>query len=741
MKKNTNRLLLITALLFLFGNVYSQKWIPLGGGQKGEAVTKEVIEDNATTFKVNVRLNGIYDTEIATDNGSFHKLSLGSLGRLLKAGDPSLPTLAFRLAITPGTKPSVSLENEVWTDVEMGTIAPAQATALEAGSEDGIRLNTDAYGQAFLPSLVQMGKEGCWRGTRNTSVTVCPFRYYPQENRLSVLKEFQLHVDFSGASRHASEKLIRKDDLEEQRMFDNTVFAATGQTRRMLSSSSPDYYDYLIMVGNNDTILNSSKMTEFRIWKGLKGFRTKVVSCNTIGHQMSQIKQYIEQEYWNGVRYVLLVGDENSIQVPSVPSFYFYHTTVTGDYWYGCLDGDDDYQAEVLVGRFSTNLFKDFFSMVNKTIRYESNAPLSDDVLLVAHKQSPSDIYGYQYCSELIRNYNYSEPVSFITAYGSSVLSGGDEATNSDVVNAINQGVPLVNYCGFGDADFWGGEDGNLENHGWNTAEEYFYGSQCNNMDSTSCAVFFSAAPKTGDIESANNMLEKFTRARYGAAAFLGSTAPSRQVPDHHYFNRSLFIMLLDEGKYRLGEVNVLAHWLVISEFSGYDYFKDNAFSYICGGDPTLELWTSSPQSLSAYQLVTNGENVTVNTDSDSDYQVSIVSEIGDLLDRFDVYNNSFTFSRPSGNFYLAITKHNDVPRIIYYNVDADAIQNTIFTYDAYYHHTPLAIGYGVTPDVVDGDVIVKSGHRLVINNGTGGVTIDYGFECEKGASLEIIQN
>ena len=51
---------------------------------------------------------------------------------------------------------------------------------------------------------------------------------------------------------------------------------------------------------------------------------------------------------------------------------------------------------------------------------------------------------------------------------------------------------------------------------------------------------------------------------------------------------------------------------------------------------------------------------------------------------------------------------------------------------------TPLAIGYGVTPDVEDGEVIVKKGYKLIIKKGSGGVMLDYGFECEKGAIIEI---
>ena len=37
-----------------------------------------------------------------------------------------------------------------------------------------------------------------------------------------------------------------------------------------------------------------------------------------------------------------------------------------------------------------------------------------------------------------------------------------------------------------------------------------------------------------------------------------------------------------------------------------------------------------------------------------------------------------------------------------------------------------------------DEGVVVKSGNKLCIKNGSGGVTIQDGFECEQGAVFEI---
>ena len=130
---------------------------------------------------------------------------------------------------------------------------------------------------------------------------------------------------------------------------------------------------------------------------------------------------------------------------------------------------------------------------------------------------------------------------------------------------------------------------------------------------------------------------------------------------------------------------------------------------------------------------------ITITTGYSGNYEVNVVNESGDLLNQYSVASgNTCTFTKPSGNFYVGINKHNFIPHVIYYNTDAEFIQDVTFNYDGYYHHTPLVIGDGITTEVSDGPVVVKDGSKLIIKNGTGGVYIDAGFECEKGGVLEI---
>ena len=69
---------------------------------------------------------------------------------------------------------------------------------------------------------------------------------------------------------------------------------------------------------------------------------------------------------------------------------------------------------------------------------------------------------------------------------------------------------------------------------------------------------------------------------------------------------------------------------------------------------------------------------------------------------------------------------------------DDNFIQNKSFEIDAFYKGTPLQIGYDVNPSESYGNVVVKSGSSLNVDVGSGGVVIKKGFECGKGATLEI---
>ena len=702
------KLIALCYFLIVQVGVYAKKWIPIDCSEDSKPMSFEIVESSFSSYKVRFVIHGLYDDLIVNNNGSFHRLSLGNDAHLSNTGEPALPVIAQLVAIPNGGEYSVSIDQEKWIDVDMGTIYPAQKCLLEKEERLSFSMDTVAYSKDYTPSIVSRGEEMEWRGVRNVNMLICPFIYHPQANKLSVLCEFILKVDYS-----KSDKQHREITGDVWKLFDNHLQKTEEKT--FLTNT----HNYLIIVGSN-SILNSQELKEFQRWKAYRGYRTKVVSTSSIGSTTNSIKSYIAQEYNNGIRYVLLVGDDDEIPLKSVISAT--GRSVKSDYWYGCIGGDSDVEADVAIGRFSTNSLEEFRNMVNKTIKYEKDYSATNEVILVANKENaPGE---YQGCCETIRNAVYNTPLSFTKLYGASPYYGGTSATNSEVCSQINAGVHIVNYRGHGDYNLW---------WNWNTSNQDFVDSEINNINDSVSAVFFSIACQTADIHNQTCMMETFTRSSNGAVAFLGATEDSYTIANHTY-DQHLFKKLLNDGVFLFGDLNMAAH---IQNFSiNGNYAKDNAFCYLCGGDPSLEIWTDIPRNFGDIEFTNVGDSILIRSVGINDYKYSIVDEDGALLEVNNTTNGLISVAKPTIRKYVVLNKHNYYPCVILIDAYEMYIQNRVFDYSALYLNNSYRVGYDVY-GYPYGDVIVKPGRTLkfVTNND---VYIKNGFECEKGAVLEI---
>ena len=697
----------VCAMVLFSCNAFSQEWIPLDGNHQEEAVTMSVLQSDASGYRVKVTINGLNDKVIQNEKGAFHFLSLGRVERLLTTGSPDLPCINQIIAIPPNATMSVSVEEEDWKNLKMGLIYPVQSQFLEENKV--FHINDTVYQHSFIPSIVKVGKERTWRGIRHAGVSVCPFKYYPQENRLSVLCSFILKVDFT-----QNNSTVLQKENSRFGLFDNTIYRKKSLDSRT-RSSNVENYDYLIIDGFPDSSKNATqfnkKLTQFRIWKALKGLKTKVVSFSSV----SDIQDYIVEEKTKGLSYVLLIGDKQHIPLSMVDG-------IKGDYWYGCVPENEE--ADIPVGRFSIESMEDFNHMVDKSINYERSADVSPVAMLIAY-----NYYVYRDCSVTIDTTHYTSPYSFWTAYGGD----GNYVTNQYVTSEMHTfHYNIINYRGHGGDCLWG-------NPYWNIAGESFTSSELNDMDSTITSVFFSIACSTGNIESDTVcMLESFTRSDHGAVAFIGCTNSSDTGANNDY-DKLLFRKLLNDNVYRLGDLNIRSH---IQNIQNYNTIYgtgglavDIAYAYLCGGDPTLELWTDHPTRINATVTPTD-DSITVNTNSNlGDYTLNIVSIDGELLNSISCSSSTYTFPKPADQFFFSIDKHNYVPYVYYYDCITNEIADVTFTCDAYFEASPFEMNNGSNQY---GPVIVKPYNQLLIKNSSEGVRIFYDFYCEKGAIFEV---
>lgn len=715
-------LLIAIAHLFLCGIKGKPLWIPIDKSNNTKCITITTIESNENVYKAKFEIHGFYDNPIDFGGSTYHQLSFDEPGSLSFVGKPALPVISRLIALPKGEDFMVKIEDEIWSEeFYVGQVIPSQRSVVET-EEPSFEKDTTIYnGEEFIAERTNIGNLQKWRSVNNRALNICPVRYMPRKGKMSILKEFVLDISFRG---EVTGNLMQKDDMH---LFLNQMCTDNKAITTSLRDSSENY-DYLIIAGNIPGVLESQALADFQRWKAFKGYKTKVVSTNSMPIVWTMgIKQFISDEYNKGVKYVLFIGDHDKI-----PLYGYYVGGVSknakSDYWYGCMDGSDDVEADICIGRFSTNDLSELANMVNKTISYEKNArDYGDNVLLVAHHEGAP--YKYQGCSESIRTVNYDESMSFNTAYGAVLSNGGDNATNATVVNKINERKNIINYRGHGGYNCW---------PTWNFNYEYFYDNQIDSLCNMTNDVYFCVACQNGDIYNQTCFMEAFMRSNHGAAGMIAATEDTYTSANNTY-DRYLFSKMLNDSIYNIGDVNVTAHLANIGNSNAYAIW--NAFSYLCGSDPSLEIITDRTKTFDNYMVSLDGQDLVITTDSIEGYKVCVVSENDSLLSVVNSTNATCSLPMPSDNFYLVLNKHNYVPRIIYVNVTDSYIQNKVFDnteMDNYYiKDATICAGYDVTTSIPYGNVIIESGSKLNISRKKG-VLIKNGFKCKLGGELRI---
>lgn len=701
---------LLLCLAFVSLDIRAESWMSVDGSKGGECITISDIESSTALYEAKFSVHGIHIDPTEIEGATYQRLTFDIPSTLFEVGTPALPVINKLFALPCGTDFDVSIKDEKWEKLAIGTIYPTQEILYENLGKGDFSINKSIYqSDVFTPALVKKGNLQFWKGIACKSVSVCPFVYYPSSKEILVLREFVLSVRFK-----QSESLNNLQLDGSKGMFANSNIIQSKQSPKRARSN--DDYDYLIIVGDIPNISNCQALDDFILWKTFRGYKTKMVSTEVAGTSIQQLKQYIYNEKkTKKISHVLFIGNQDKIPLSLFNAMDLgWAGYIPGDFMYGCLDTC----GNIPIGRFPANTVGELTNMINKTIRYEKFSGLHSykDVLLVAHQGNSF----YPTIDSIDTMYN--------TQLHFTKLHGRQGVTNSNVLQQINEGYNVVNYLGHGEDNLW--DD-------WNTLHEDFTGHYADSLNENALSIYFSIACYTGNIINNPCMMRSFLCKNTGAVAFFGATATTN-TDACKYLNKLIYHYLLNEGKVHIGELLLRSHLQNIADMG--DLGLCNAHLYLCGGDPTLEIWTDIVHSFDDYTLSLNGQSLTVNNGGISGYKVSIVNESGNLLNVLDSINSSCTFTIPTGNFYIVLNKHNYIPRVIYVNATDDNIQNKVFDTDMDYYYiknATISAGYDVTTTIPYGNVSIENGSKLTISKNNG-VLLKNGFECKIGGELQI---
>ena len=347
---------------------------------------------------------------------------------------------------------------------------------------------------------------------------------------------------------------------------------------------------------------------DFVSFKNSQGFDVDVIALSEAGESASLIKSTIANKLAEDpmLEYVLLLGDVDGFA--SFPSFYYGPENDVSDQKYTHILGDDNI-PDVFIGRLSIDSLSDLAVIMAKTMQYVKNPLLYDSDwlsrgLIVAGNYSNSypipitpKWTSYWLRDELL-DYGYNQ---IDTVFYPPVQQGAPY-----IIPSINNGVGIVNYRGWGDANGWHypefhTDDVNDLNNGWLTP--VFFSWVCNSNDFANNV----------DPCLAESVLRGGTPSiPKGGVAFIGPSDLHTSTKYNNVINAYTYDAMLNHGVVELGPAMQAGQSGLLKEFPAQngpgEAQEFYAHVYNILGDPSLPVYIDTPD-----QFTMNVEDIYAN--------------------------------------------------------------------------------------------------------------------------------
>ena len=604
------------------------------------------------------QLPGFYIIDLPNNK---HSLKFPGSASILEEGNPELPQIARSIIIPEISKMKIEISSSKYIDYEQIDILPSKGNLYRNILPSSVPYTySDVYEKdEYYPKEIAFLRDPYISGlVRGQAVVIQPVQYNPIRKTLRVFTEIKLKVKEDGIS--SVNPLVRYPENNTIPRSQHLIYE-----EHFLNYSNSARYDPLGELGKMLVICHGPFMDAMEPlvdWKNIKGIPTEIVDVNDIGNTSDQIKDFVENYYYQeGLTFLLLVGDID--QIPS-PRFSLGNgSNSPADPSYGFLAGDDFY-PEIFVGRFSAEDTSHVNTMVSRTIHYERYPDATSGNWFkkgsgFASNQGPGDDGEYDDDHlDIIRgkllDYNYIEVDQIYDPTGT--VSQGE--------SAINEGRSIINYTGHGSNSGWGN------------------GCPMNNTDVNSLVntdgkwpFIWTVACVTGEFHVGTCFAETWLRANHdgqptGALAKFASTVNAAWNPpmDAQDEMNDIFVESYQNNiKRSFGGLSINGCMKMNDNYGTAGYHETLYWSIF--GDPSVIVRSDIPQELNvAYDevLIIGATEYNINTGLANSH--AAISRSGDLLGTAisDASGNALVvFEEPievPGELQLVVTAYNSIP-------------------------------------------------------------------------------
>ncbi|WP_289766581.1 C25 family cysteine peptidase [Bacteroides acidifaciens] len=551
-----------------------------------------------------------------------YNAAIPGFGNTNTESQPSYPFKADRFELPEGCENvSVSITDFKFRDKTV-TLAPARI--LIADSEDYTFTTSNI--KRIAPTTIGSGNDVVTYnkvvekdGKKIVEVGLQPIQYHSASANMRVYYDFSYKIEYLDANGTPIEIL----PVEEDAFLRSLPFS------------------YLILSKSEF----STQCENFAYWKNKQGFTTKVILSDkwTPATIKEAIKEYVIENPFGNLKYVLLVGDHSII-----PSNTVYTTvgnelgsTSLTDYYYGCIDSDDDFEQDVYVGRIPASNPAEAEIVLNKIIKYATtvvdNPDFYNNSLHCAHYQivdQPTltsryfvwtSEYIYDYMSSL--GYDvarvYKKDSNAIPTNVRNLFSGKTELLPAelrsssfnwegkaqDVINNINRGVFYVLHRDHGAYTGWG-------------SPRFSIYDIDNLSNGDKLPVVFSLNCLTGDF-SKKCFASKFLTKENGGCVGIFAASNLTYTPLNDYLALGIFNSIWRSGElisssnqqgyirpksvyslHSLGEILSDGMDFMCSKYgSNSQYYKVSRERFQIFGDPSMLIHTEQPGAYNKHEV------------------------------------------------------------------------------------------------------------------------------------------
>lgn len=618
-----------------------------------------VINSDINSTLIEFELDDFQLVPIQTDQKNMKNMYLVKFkdgASFLKQGAPDIHKYSRSIIIPDDAQMQIEILSTKFIDHANILIAPSKGNLTRRVNPNNVSYEFGAeYKQdAFFPhSIAKLQTPYILRDLRGQTVDFHPIQYNPITKVLRVYHQMKIKIYAEGGSN--DNVLQRKSAIQNISREYKNIYEG-----HFLNYSNDNRFDYLYDHGNMLIISYGSFMEEMQPlvdWKSRKGVPTEMVNVSDVGSNASAIENYVDNYYYeNGLTFLLLVGDAAQIPSPSISGS-------ASDPSYGFIEGNDSY-AEIIVGRFSGSTPAHIATQVERSIEYEQSpqggADWYDNALGIASNQGPG--FG-GYTDDQFNDFMWDTVLSGFTYDSYEDIYDGSGGTLSQGINAINNGVSLINYTGHGSISSWG-----------NGAP--LSTSNVNSLTNDNLLPFvITVGCNVGEFNSTNECFsEAWLRATnngepVGGIGHMGSTiSQSWEPPMHGQYGMNLILTESYEGHITRSMGGIATNGcLYMNDAQGSSGINETAY-WTLFGDPSLELRTDQPSSLNVSHdgaIVVGQSELTVNTGVDN--ALVALSKDNELLAYGYSENGSASLNLEDsnllpGDYDLVVTSFNAFP-------------------------------------------------------------------------------